>query len=219
MRRSIVALLLAVTAPAAFTSQAFAQYPGSRPGFGQQPQTWVGLSVGFIDGMTIDDGQTASEWQFGYSTQVRASLEMAVQGDMTVGLAAGFSTAPLVYSSYDGFGECAFSCTGHADITQILGTLRGGGGLGLHGIYELEAGVTEFSNFREDFSNVQLPPNSRWDFSFAFGGGVGYGLAGMGEIFAAEEIGTVLQANNDNNNIQVNPPRIFTTRIGWRYGF
>lgn len=218
MRRAIVGLAFGTCVAAGMAPGALAQYPRSPQGYLQQPKTWVGLSVGFLDGMTIDDGDTDSEWQFGYSTQVRATLEEVVQGNMTVGVAAGFSTAPLTYSSFDGFGECAFSCTAHADITQVLGTLRGGGGIGLHGIYEIEAGLTEFSNFREDFTNTPLSPDSRYDFSFAFGGGIGFGLVGLGEIFAAEEIGTVLHSNNAAN-IQTTPPRIFTTRIGWRYGF
>src|SRR4051812_47911779 len=72
---------------------------GRQQGSAADPGYWVGLSIGYVDGTTINDGDTGSSWRFGYTAQIRATLEKTLQRGVTVGASAGFSNAPLTYVS------------------------------------------------------------------------------------------------------------------------
>jgi hypothetical protein len=210
LRRIVVILIFA---PIAALS---AQVGRSRVVYADQPSYWVGLSSGFLDGTTITDGETGATWQFGYTSQIRATFEKNLQRGFSAGVSAAFANAPLNYSG--GTSECFGTCQATADVTQYMAFVHGGGGTGFHGIYNLEAGFTEFSNFRENSTNVQLPPNDpKYDFSFGFGGGLGYGFSPTMEAYAGEMFDFVLHPQG--TAINASAPRVLTFRVGMRVGF
>src|SRR3954469_16699517 len=144
---SMILLSIAVTAQA--------QIGRSRPTASPEPGYWVGLSIGYMEGITTTDEATGATWRFGYTSQLRATFEKTVSPGTTVGLAAGFATGPLTYYAANQFTPaCPSSCAARADITQYLAFVRSGGGGGwgfgsrFRPTFNAEGGVTRFSNFR-----------------------------------------------------------------------
>ena len=181
---------------------------------------WVGLSYGYVDGTTIADGPTRTVWDFSYTSQIRATFEKMIQGNVSVGASAGFSTPSLQYTNADLSSPCGgAACTARADVTQWLGFLHvGSNGIGFHGDYNVEAGVTQFSHFRDDASGVALPPaTTSNDFTFGFGGGLGYAFSPIVDAYVAEEFQYVLHPHGDAQ--ETHAPRLTTFRAGFRMGF
>ena len=221
MHAIAVATRLAIGAVAAIGTAGGAQI-GRRPVVHTGPSYWVGLSYGVLDGATIVDGNTGAEWQFGYSSQIRATFEKVLQPGFTGGVSAGFSTAPLTYSGGSVFNAACGSCRADADITQWLAFIHGGGGglraYGFHGEFDLEAGATSFSNFRVHDGGARLAPtNTSYDFTFGVGGGIGYSLSTDLDIYVAEVADWVL--HDQGTNTTTSAPRIYTFRLGGRVGF
>jgi len=219
-------LLIALLAVLGLTARADAQIGRRRADMASAPNYWVGLSYGYIDGTTIVDGNTGSEWQFGYSSQIRATLEKSLQSGFSAGISAGFTTAPLTYTSGNVFNAACGSCRADADITQWMAFIHsgGGGGLfgmrgtGLHGEFNLEGGFTSFSNFRVHDTGARLDPtNTKYDFTFGFGGGLGYSLSRTADIYVSEVADWVL--HDQGTNVTTSAPRIYTFRLGGRVGF
>lgn len=185
----------------------------------QDPDYWVGLSLGYQDGFTVSNGVSGNQSAFGYSAQIRATIEKTIQRGVSAGLSAGYSTAPLTYSP--GFGPfdaaCNSQCDAKADISQYLLFIRGGGGGGFHGLYSAEAGATSFSNYRERNSGTSLNVSTTYDFTFGFGGGFGYSLSPVSELYLSEMMDFVL--HQQSSGTSQSAPRFFTVRAGMRYGF
>lgn len=192
---------------------------GRRAPQSAEPGYWVGLSYGYLDGTTIGDNATKTVWDFGYTSQIRATFEKTIQRGVTVGASAGFATAPLVYTNADFTSPCGgTACSARADITQWLGFLHGGGGPAFHGEYNVEAGVTQFSHFRDHASGAALPPaKATNDFTFGFGGGFGYTFTPITEGYISEQFQFVVHPQGDNP--QNSAPRFLTFRVGFRMGF
>jgi hypothetical protein len=182
------------------------------------PDYWVGLSLGYVDGTTINDGGTGTTWQFGYTAQIRATLEKTLQRGVTAGVSAGFSDAPLTYVSgfLDPHTNCAGACAARANITQLMAYIHGGGSSGFHFVYDLEGGATEFSDFRTRSTQDRLPPSNKYDFTFGFGGGLGYGFSQISDIYISEMTDLVL---HPSNGASTTAPRLYQFRAGFRVGF
>lgn len=195
---------------------------GRRPNpASSEPGYWVGLSIGYADGFATSDQATGSTWQFGYTSQLRATIEKTVQRGVTLGAAAGFSTAPLTYSTGPSFdANCPGSCQAHADITQYVVFMRGGGaGPGFHGLFNVEGGATTMSNFREEMTSAKLQPTAQtYDVTFGFGGGFGYGISTTSEIYIGELTDFILHKQAAGQTSQ-SAPRQTTFRAGFRVGF
>jgi hypothetical protein len=96
--------------------------------------------------------------------------------------------------------------------------IRGGGGAGFHGLYQLEGGVTQFTNFRETSTGTHLDPqNGAYDATFGFGGGAAYGFSRTSDIYIGEMLDFVL--HRQSSAIEQQAPRVFTFRGGFRFGF
>src|SRR4051812_26952998 len=54
------------------------------------PDYWVGLAYGFMNGLTLTDGASGNTWQFGYAPQLRATVEKTIQRGITAGASASF---------------------------------------------------------------------------------------------------------------------------------
>ena len=183
----------------------------------RDPDYWVGLSLGYIDGITLSDDRTGAIWQFGYTSQIRATVEKTIARGATFGLSAGFANAPLTYESGTFNGICG-QCRADADINQYTVFIRGGGGQGFRGLYEIEGGVTQFTNFREHDSDTRLEPvNGTYDATFGFGGGVAYGFSRTTDVYIGEMLDLVL--HRQSAAVEQRAPRVFTFRGGFRFGF
>ena len=203
-------------------STSSAQFPrrgGVGQGIGSDPDYWVGLEYGYQGGMTVFDGATESEWDFGYTSQIRATFAKTIARGVAVGIAAAFSQPSLTY--YPGFSgsgcDPTFGCTAKADVTQYLVFLQGGTGLGLHLVYTIDAGITQIGNFRDEFGDPLPPTSTANDFSFGLGGGAGYGINKTMDAYIAENADLVL--HSQGGTVQQNAPHIFTLRLGFRAGF
>lgn len=209
----VMALIAASATPA---MAQFGRPP--RGGYAQAPDYWVGLSYGYLGGTTI--ANSSETWQFGYTSQIRATFEKSVQRDFTIGVSAGFANAT---ASVDVFhptpaGACTSQCRATADLTQVLAFVSGGtGGIGLHGLYNLEAGVTQFANFR-DADTGDRGSISATDFTFGLGGGIGYRFSPLADAYVSEQGDFILDSPIPGTT-QSNAPRQFTFRVGFRYGF
>jgi hypothetical protein len=218
MRRiaASVALLLAGTVAA---GAQFPRLPGQGGSYGPEPGYWVGLSYGYVSGTTIDDPASATTWQFGYTSELRGTIEKTMGQGFTVGASAGFATAPLTYSPSIGSPACPISCAADANISQYMAFVRAGTGMGFHTIYELEAGATEFSKFRtRDADSTLAPDQAKYDFSFGLGGGFGYGFSRMSEAYVGYHWDLVLHPQGNGGGVR-DAPRRETFRAGFRLGF
>lgn len=211
LRRTVCSMLVLVATTAG------AQIRRQPQNFNNDPDYWVGLSLGYVDGITLSDDKTQSLWRFGYSSQIRATLEKTIARGATLGIAAGFSSVPLTYESGNFNGFCS-SCLADADINQYTAFIRGGGGQGFHGLYQLEGGVTQFTNFRERTSQTRLEPRDGvYDATFGFGGGVAYGFSRTTDIYIGEMLDFVF--HKQSTTVEQQAPRVFTFRGGFRFGF
>ena len=197
-----------------------AQFPrGGRGGIGSDPDYWVGLDYGYQGGMTVFD-RSGAEWQIGYTSQLRATFAKTIAHEISIGVAAGFSTPTLNY--YPGADvvpfSCEIQCTAKADVTQWLAFLHSGSGVGFHPVYSFEAGITQFGNFREQPTGDALPSGSSNDFTFGLGGGAGYGFSRTIDGYIAENFDLVLHSQGNNVGGE-EAPRFFTFRVGFRAGF
>jgi hypothetical protein len=222
MLRRIVGsmLFMLVAGPAVAGSAVAGAQIGRRPVVSNEPGYWVGLSIGYVDGFTTSDQGTGSTWQIGYTSQLRATLEKTVQRGVSVGVAAGFSTAPLTYSGGAFDVNCPGSCQAHADVTQYVAFLRAGGsGTGFHYLFNLEGGATSFSNFRETTTDMRLQPTSQsYDMTFGFGGGFEYGFSQSADVYVGELTDIILHKQATGETTQAAPHQT-TFRAGFRIGF
>ncbi len=194
---------------------AAAQGPRIPRGGTGEPGYWVGLSYGYLDGTSMNDDATNSRWAFGYSSQIRATFEKTIQRGVAVGVSAGFATAPMTYQGFTS--ACLGGCAATADITQWLAFVHAGSGLGFHGMYNLEAGLTQFGNFRDKATGTDLASGSSNDFTFGLGGGLGYGVTPITDVYVGEQWDIILHSQGSTTNTDA--PRQLTFRIGFRVGF
>ena len=147
------------------------------------------------------------------------SAEKTIARGTTVGIAAGFATAPLTYESGTTAGACGFGCRADADIAQYTVFIRSGGGPGFHVLFSGEGGVTQFSKFREHATEVSLPPNDPgFDVTFGFGGGFSYGFSPVADMYIEQMTDFVLHRQS-SNAVNQNAPRLYAFRGGFRFGF
>jgi hypothetical protein len=212
LRRTLCSMLVL------FAATAQAQI-GRRPVPQADPGYWVGLSLGYVDGTTLSDEATGAVWRFGYTSQIRATFEKTFARGTTVGIAAGFSTAPLTYEPGSSSGACGASCRADADINQYTAFVRGGGGVGLHGLYILEGGLTQFTKFRERPGDIPLDPqNGSTDMTLGFGGGLAYGFSRIADVYFGETLDFIFHRQSAAV-VDQQAPRVYTFRGGFRLGF
>jgi hypothetical protein len=217
-RRTLCSMLLFFAGvPAAVHAQI-----GRRPTPPAEPGYWVGLSIGYVEGITTTDEATGAIWRFGYTSQLRATVEKTFSQGMTFGAAAGYSSAPLTYSSAGQFnGACPGSCLANADITQYLAFVRGSGGSanGFGGTFTVEGGVTQFSKFRDRATKTSLAPaDGSYDLTFGFGAGFRYRMSRLSELYIDQSYDFVLHKQSSSvTNQEV--PRLLIFRGGFRFGF
>jgi hypothetical protein len=200
-----------------------AQISRGRPGaFSAGPSYWVGLSYGYMDGLTLNDGHSNSTWAFRYTSQLRATLEKSMSGGFSLGASAGFSNPKLSYVGRtvgDPCGPGTAACQADAQVTQYMAFIRSGGGLGFHGLFQLEAGATQFARFRDrSTGNTLGSSDAKYDFTFGFGGGFGYGISPNTDFYISDQLDIVLHPQGDIPESS-SAPRVTVFRVGARIGF
>lgn len=180
-----------------------------------EPRAWISGSVGLFDLGTIDDGQSGSTWRFSDAAQFRGSFEYALGRGNAIGVSAAWARVPLRYVSFIGTGEDAL-----ATVTSFALTFHGGGGVGLHQVFEASVGALRYSEFTSEVDGERLPPlDADLDVTFMIGGGFGYSLGTRTQIVLVQDLGIVLHQGTDLPNDANTTAYHRTTRIGLRYGF
>jgi hypothetical protein len=210
-RRLTLALAALVIGAAPVTAQV--RFP-TRPA---TPSAWASLSIGLFQLQDIYDPDSDSFWDFGNIVQFRGSLERSLRRGWSAGIAGTLARAPLSYSGPD----CDLpSCDADAMVWQALALLRiGGGGVGLHQVIELAAGVTGFSGFDRRDGAGDIGPSTVIDPTFKIGYGLGVPLAANMEFTLLQEVGLMIHERGDRPaGDESNVPRTYATRIGLRFG-
>ena len=78
--------------------------------------------------------------------------------------------------------------------------MHAGSGLGFHGMYNLEAGITQFGHFRDRATGADLSSGSSNDFTFGFGGGLGYGFAPNMDMYVGQQGDIILHSQGDETD-------------------
>jgi hypothetical protein len=185
------------------------------PAHTSTPGAFISLSVGWAQLGALCDEPTNACWNFQGAPQWRGTL------DFPMGRGAAFGvtgTTARTEVDYDGgpFSSCG-PCTAHANVSQLLGSFRIGGGneIGFHQVIEIAGGAIFFSNFRDQGGN-KLGATTTTDPSFSLGYGFGYGFGSHAEVTLAQDYGLIIHQHHmagTNNSAQQ-----YTTRIGVRFG-
>jgi len=187
---------------------------------GAEPQSpyYVGLSYGLFELGTYEDGRSNTQWNFGYTTAVTATLEKTLSAGAAVGIEAAFANPKLNYNPIGSF-TCPTGCTATADVTQFLGTGRiGGGFLGFRSSFVLEVGATQFANFRDVTTDTRLNGvGGRWDPTFGTGYDFGVALTPRTDLYL--ETGLLFVMHDQGNTVTAAPPINYTLKVGVRQGF
>lgn len=208
MNRAIVvlAVLLCTAVPA--SAQII------RPVLRTRPIAWTSLSVGWFQQSTICDPDSDACWNFGGAPQFRGTLEMPVGNTASVGVAATTSRAPLTYAGpVLGPGTCG-TCDATANVTQVLGNFRIGGGTGFHQVIDLVAGTTMYTNFRSE-AGGRLGRGTVSDLTFGLGYGFGYSISPRTQFVLVQEWALVIHERRPGS--PENTAQQQTIRIGGRF--
>ena len=194
-----------------------------------EPAYWFSAGVAGFNGNGVNDGRTASSWDFGNSTnlQYRASLEKSMGNGSSFGLAGTYARVPFVYSS-DPFtplpsgttGARCGSCNAQLDMTTLVAVFRAGAGVGFHQIIELSGGVVAYQNLKDESTNAKLAPGGgNMDPIFAIGYGIGYGLNERTQINFVPDYAIALHERGGLSNGVSNTNSTRSLRLSLRMGF
>lgn len=179
------------------------------------PRVWLSLSGGHIWLADVPDGSTNANWRFGDGWPLRISLEASVGQTASLGVAAMWLRAPVLYVS-----SACGQCNAHASVAYYGPHFRFGGGRGLHQVVEIGAGVMQYGNFEVDATGEAMPPDDpNYDFAYSLGAGVGYGFA---RDWAMELVFTNVNAVHERRNLLANTQSVRShraIRMGLRVGF
>lgn len=219
MHRSLLAAALALaTLPATLPAQIIVGGGGAAPH--QPPPTfYFSAWVGYGQNSIVDDGSSASSWDFGSGPQYRATLEYALGSESTLGVAGTYARTPLRYTDTgETPGGCG-DCDADATVQSLMALFHLGGRPGFHQVIELGAGIRQYRDFKARATKLTLPPSNDTDFAFAVGYGVGYGLGGTTAIQLVQEYASAIhQREGLPGNARSNSQQ-YVTRLGMRFGF
>ena len=151
------------------------------------PDWWLSVGVGGFRGNGVNDGVTASNWNFGNATnlQYRASLEKAMDNGASFGFAGSYAHVPFTYSAdlatplpASESGTRCLSCNAHLDMTTLVFGFHSGSGAGFHQVIEGNGGVVMYKNLKNDAGGAALAPSKgNIDPLFSLAYGFGYGIS------------------------------------------
>ena len=227
MRRSLFALLMLMFGAGALSGQIIRR---PRAYTTNDPDWWVSAGVGGFRGNGVNDGVTASNWDFGNATniQYRASLEKAMDNGASFGIAGSYSRVPFTYSANlatplpagENGTRCS-SCNAHLDMTTLVLGFHSGSGLGFHQVIELNGGVAMYRNLKEDAGGVALAPSKgNIDPLFSLAYGFGYGITSrMNLDFIFADYTFAIHERKGLANGTSNTNTMPSLRVAFRMGF
>jgi len=224
MKRLLLALLMVVLA----SGSASAQRPHRV--FTSDPDYWVSGGFGGVRGDGVNDGATASTWNFGNSTnlQYRASLEKGWTNGSSFGLSGTYARVPFVYSSTlatplppgaTGIRCGVAGCNAHLDMMTLLGMLHYGSGVGLHSVVEAGGGIVAYNNLKRDSDGAELAGGNNIDPIFTFDWGLGYGFNDRTNLDVVWDWSIALHERNGQSNNLSNTNTMPGLRLALRMGF
>jgi opacity protein-like surface antigen len=202
----IVALL--VTRASAADAQIIDSRGGGRAG---TPGAWTSLFAGYMQHQRLCDPDSSSCWNFGSGLQWRGTLEFPVGNGVTLGVVGTRARLPLIHESALG------NVDADANVNQVLGQLRIGGGSGIHQVIDVTAGMSMFSNFQRESDGEALGSGGtkkNWTFALAYGFALPF--RPRAQLILLQEYGLVIgkrMAGQSSNTAQQQ-----TTRLGLRLG-
>jgi hypothetical protein len=185
------------------------------------PPNWIGGGVSIMQPYTLRDGITNSQWSFDSDVGYTLTFEHPTASGILLGLQGVYGTPSLVYtSSSPGAVDCSGGCDATATVMQIMGLAHSANSYGFHGAYQLTAGVTGFSSFKDRTTNTKIGPMATdYDFSIAVGYGLGFGISPTTSIELIQEIGTLLHQRTGLAAGTGNYPRMSATRLMGKLAF
>jgi hypothetical protein len=193
------------------------------------PDVWVSAGIGGFRANAVNDGVTASTWNFGNATnlQYRGSLEKGMDNGASFGIAGSYARVPFAYSAdlakplpANESGTRCLSCNAHLDMTTLVLTFHAGTGSGFHQVVELNGGVVMYGNLKEDAGGAKLAPSSgNIDPLFSLGYGFGYGLSNRTNIDFVSDYTFAIHERKGLSNGTSNTNSMPSLRVALRMGF
>jgi hypothetical protein len=205
---------------------------GQRPHrvFTPDPDYWLSGGIGGVRGDGVNDGATASTWNFGNSTnlQYRAAIEKGWTNGSSFGISGTYSKVPFVYSSnlatpLPGGAEgtrCGVGgCNAHLDMMSLLAMLHYGSGAGLHSVVEAGGGIVMYNNLKRDSDGARLAGGNNIDPMFTFDWGLGYGFSERTNLDVVWDWSMALHERAGQSNGLSNTNTMPGLRVQLRMGF
>jgi hypothetical protein len=207
-----------------------AQMPRRPSAYTNDPGFWITAGVSGFRANQVNDGASASIWDFGNSTNFayRGSIEKGGNNGSSFGLAGSWSHVPFLYTSTGitptagGGVQCATntSCDAHLDLMTLVVTFHSGAGLGLHQVLELNGGVVGYRNLKRDSDGAKLTPTGgNIDPLFALGYGFGYGLSDRTNLDILTDYSFAIHERKALSNGTSNTNSMPGLRLSLRMGF
>ncbi len=196
--------------------------------YSTDPSYWITAGVAGFRANGVNDGATASSWDFGNSTnfQYRASLEKGWNNGASFGVSGSWAHVPFLYSATGilppgggGGIQCA-SCDAHLDMMTLVGSFHAGSGYGFHQVLEVNGGIVSYRNLKRDSDGAKLAPSGgNIDPLFSFGYGFGYGLSDRTNIDIISDYSIALHERKNLSNDVSNTNAMPSLRLSLRMGF
>jgi hypothetical protein len=190
---------------------------------------WISAGVGAFRANRVNDGVTASVWDFGNATnlQYRASLETGMDNGSSFGIAGSFARVPFAYSAdlttplpAGESGTRCLNCNAHLDMTTLVLTFHAGSGAGFHQVIEVNGGVVAYKNLKQDAGGAKLAPSGgNIDPLFSLGYGFGYGLSNRTNIDFVSDYTFAIHERRGLSNGTSNTNSMPSLRLALRMGF
>jgi len=193
-------------------------------GFTSDPNMWVTGGIAGFTGNGVNDGRSASTWNFGnaWNWQYSASLEKTLSGGgSSFGVAGSYARVPFAYSGpavpVPGGATCS-GCNAHLDMTTLVATFHIGSGSGFHQVADLNGGIINYANLTRDTDGVKLAGGSNIDPLFSGGWGFGYGFDDRTQIeFAWDYVIAIHERSGLSNGVS-NTNRMQLLKVTFRKG-
>jgi hypothetical protein len=213
MRRFLVAFLIVAFAAGSLDAQRRPRIINTG-----EPGVWLTGGVAGFTATGVNDGVTASSWDFGNSTnlQYRASLEKTVgTGGSSFGIAGSYARVPFVFR-----GELPTPDDAHLDLMTLLATFHAGSGYGFHQVIELNGGIVAYKNLKRDSDGATLAGGrGSIDPLFSIGYGIGYGFSDRTQLEFVPDYAIAIHERSGLSNGVSNTNSMRSLRVTLRMGF
>ena len=194
--------------------------------FTSDPDNWLSAGIAGFTGNGVNDGRTASQWDFGNSTnwQYSLSLEKTIGSGTSLGIAGTYARIPFTYYGpalpvpNAGGGTCN-GCDAHLDMTTLVATLHYGAGTGFHQVIEVNGGIVNYARLTRDADGVRLAGGSNTDPLLSGGWGFGYGFDDRTQIEFVPEYAIAIHERTGLSNQVSNTNRMQSLKLTFRMGF